>query len=644
MGVRRAACVGVLLGGALGACGDPPEHEVIADRVAEGIPEATVDDVADAVGLPDDLSLFEEAVERIAVAFGSKARPAFTPRPPLAPALAAAGDRWPEALLAGLVRAKGEPCVVWTTLILGDEGGHPGAVELRARPEGRLDAELLALVLADTTASELWSFALSNLVRPESASVRDDLVEYVLDSRHDQSRRRQVLLRLVQLEAGVPERIDDLLYLPGGGMDHVAATVAAIGGRPVSISLVVDLAERMASSKFEPAIPDGHSLVELVAHAALVLCPDDADAVAAARGFLGDESTPFADPVVAQAADQSLRRAVAAGLRRLMESSPELSDTPFESDRRLARERAEALVAAAPESMSELAGLADDQIDLATAALSVYGRPHVATAESFERMMILLERDVRAASGPDAIVGALRARLCGPTRRMSGVGHNGLASDLAAVMYLQCGNSVGGSVLWTAVADRLELPIRPVSFPGHVAVVWDDGTRRMILETTQFAEERNPEFYREFEPLADLQDAPAAQVLRPLSETGLLACLLSNTGLSSVAPWLRVTDDSRRAGLADAELALVLDADNRRAVAVAATLGAQLDQIARDRTLERLDAIAKSSAHSSLERLGFAEAYLACNEAAKADAQLRLVEERHAADPRVAALRAKIGR
>lgn len=642
MGIRLATCAGMLLGGALVACGDPPQHEVIADRVSEGVSSSTVDDVALAVGLRDDPSLFGAAVQRVAESLGARPKSVFGPYPPLAPALEAAGDRWPEALLAGLVRAKGEHDIM--SLIPGDEGGHAGAVELRARPAGRLDAELLALVVADTTTSELWSFALSNLVRPESAAVRDDLVEYVLDMRHDPSRRRQVLLRLLQLQAGVPDRLDDLLYLAGGGMDEVTATVAAIAGRPVAISLVVDLAERVAGSKYVPAIPDGGPLVELAAHAALVLCPDDADAVAAARGILGDELIPFADPVVRPDSDQSLRVAVAAALRRVMENSPELSDTPFERDRRRARERADALVAAAPEAITDLAGVPDDRIDLATAAFAFSRRPHVVTAEQFERMMILLERDVRAVSGPEAVIAALRARLCGPTRRLSHVGYDGVASNLATVMYLQCGNCVGGSILWTAVGERLDLPIRPVCFPGHVAVVWDDGTRRMILETTQFAEERDLDFYRAMEPLADLAAVPAAEVLRPLSEAGLLSCLLSNSGLEVTAPWVRASDETSRIGLVHVRRALVLDPGNRIAVTVGALLAAGLDDEERIRALGRLNAAAEDPACSSYERFGFAKAYLACGEVARADAQLRMVERNHADDPRVEALREEIER
>jgi tetratricopeptide (TPR) repeat protein len=58
-----------------------------------------------------------------------------------------------------------------------------------------------------------------------------------------------------------------------------------------------------------------------------------------------------------------------------------------------------------------------------------------------------------------------------------------------------CGNCMGLSSLYLAVAERLELPIRGVEAPAHVFVRWDDGTFRRNIEATERGVEHDDRWY-----------------------------------------------------------------------------------------------------------------------------------------------------
>lgn len=619
--MRRASALLAVLVAALVACGRPSEKA----PDAAGWRGARIETEAD----------FERFVEDVVRSVAEPGLPPISPEG-LAEIERTAGDRWPEALLAVLRGVHGGDAPVAITPSAEEDRRDPLVARLLERPAGSLDDELVSIVMDRDEAPALRRVALAALCRPESAGAVDALVDVVLDSAEDPEFREAVLLRLPRLDRELPERLDDLLWLPFHGLDERAAVVLATCGRPVAPSLLIDVSRRLAAPELSPA--GKLDLVIAVARAAVRLAPDDEGARQALRRILTEG--PWNR--------RHARRAVADAIQHWANAHPASMDSAFELDRAQAREAARRATVRAPKRITELAGRPDDEIDLPVAALVATDAPSRVTMERFERMVLLLRRDVaRISAGGepprDAVLACLRRRLHGPRRRLDGIGTDGYATDLADVLRLQHGNCLGLTLLWVAVGERLDLPLRPVGMPGHTAVVWSDERGDVILETTAEAVPRAPEHYRTLEPLAVREGDSGDDLLRPISETDLLAGLMSNVSAELRAGVVagRRTDPQaqreRAARLARDALVLAPDDVNACVNLALAVGGLGKDGVAEAHAV--LDAAAARDDLTPLDRLVLAHAFYECGRRESASRLLAPVAERFPDDARVRTLR-----
>jgi tetratricopeptide (TPR) repeat protein len=98
---------------------------------------------------------------------------------------------------------------------------------------------------------------------------------------------------------------------------------------------------------------------------------------------------------------------------------------------------------------------------------------------------------------------------------------------LSSVLRDGAGSCVGRTLLYLAVAERLELPLHAVEAPGHVFVRWDDGKVLRNVEVTDRGAEHPDSWYVEAHSI-DPRDVEVGVFLANVSKRRVLSMLLSN--------------------------------------------------------------------------------------------------------------------
>jgi regulator of sirC expression with transglutaminase-like and TPR domain len=140
-------------------------------------------------------------------------------------------------------------------------------------------------------------------------------------------------------------------------------------------------------------------------------------------------------------------------------------------------------------SIDEVMALPEREIDLGRAALLVAaelsaGKDVAAELVKFERLVKDAARQIgRGGNARDALDELNNLLLVG-----RGVGYHQASSapdfDISEVLTRQRGNCLNCTMLYLAVAQRLELKLHAVVIPGHIFMRYDDGKHSFNLEPT----------------------------------------------------------------------------------------------------------------------------------------------------------------
>lgn len=212
-----------------------------------------------------------------------------------------------------------------------------------------------------------------------------------------------------------------------------------------------------------------------------------------------------------------------------------------------------------PATLDDVLALPDDRIDLGYAALlieqSLFRRTRPATlAAKIDQIAREIAPRVATRRTPRAKLRALAWHLfVRHGFRTYGTGTSGRAHAFTATLDRGRGVCFGLSVLVTAVAQRLRMPVRIAEIPGHVFVRYDDGTNVVNLETTRRGRRESTRYYLEEYGLSD------ERFVRILSERESIALFLIQTA----GALFEVGRPAR--GRAAIERALEIDPKNPRA-------------------------------------------------------------------------------
>ncbi len=143
-------------------------------------------------------------------------------------------------------------------------------------------------------------------------------------------------------------------------------------------------------------------------------------------------------------------------------------------------------------TLDQLCALEDDQVDLATASLVIGWDLDRRSSIGYKQMQLdsiskRLGPRLAAVDDPrkkiallsDILMNEFRMMPLGTTRPR----RHGKMLDW--VLDHNRGDCVGLSVLYLGIAERLDLPLKLATAPGHVLVVWDDGDVQFYVETTR---------------------------------------------------------------------------------------------------------------------------------------------------------------
>ena len=144
-------------------------------------------------------------------------------------------------------------------------------------------------------------------------------------------------------------------------------------------------------------------------------------------------------------------------------------------------------------TLEEVLALPDEEIDLATAILILCREwdpsfDVTRSLEEIDRMALALEMRISLEDSPERIVSLINRYLFEESA------YTGLAdpsymrkleySALPRVIENKKGNCLGLSLLYLALAERLGLPFYAVAVPKHIFIRYDDGKKRINIETT----------------------------------------------------------------------------------------------------------------------------------------------------------------
>jgi len=143
-------------------------------------------------------------------------------------------------------------------------------------------------------------------------------------------------------------------------------------------------------------------------------------------------------------------------------------------------------------TLEEVLALPDEEIDLATAIMILHREwdpsfDATGSLEEIERMAVELEMQISSEDNPERVVSLINQYLFEESTYSAT--DPGLMKDLelSALPYVienRKGTCLGLSLIYLALAERLGLPFYGVAAPGHIFVRYDDGRRRINIETT----------------------------------------------------------------------------------------------------------------------------------------------------------------
>jgi len=157
-------------------------------------------------------------------------------------------------------------------------------------------------------------------------------------------------------------------------------------------------------------------------------------------------------------------------------------------------------------TLKEVLALPDEEIDLATAIMILCKEwdPSVDVTgplEEIDRMALELGVMIDPKDSPERIVNLVNQYFF-EENAYSDLGPTGPrymetfeSSALPSVIENKKGDCLGLSLLYLAVTERLGLPFYGVAAPGHIFVRYDDGKKRINIETTDKGEEGEDNWY-----------------------------------------------------------------------------------------------------------------------------------------------------
>ncbi len=387
------------------------------------------------------------------------------------------------------------------------------------------------------------------LCQSRHAAALAPLLDRVLDRHEDNALKRSILLRLHRLRVPPPARLRELMALPFGGLDLIAAATLARMGDPAGARLVLDGLDLFCSD--------------------LVLGSHFAEAAQRVAG----RTMPFdlaSVPVELRGedVDRHKREQLEPHRRALQSYLAKLSNAPP--------------VRKVPRSLDDILGKGED-FDLAAAALLLtdyHPRTARLTLDRLDRLAVFLRGKLEGVTDPNERIEILNEWLLrrrheanvsrrDPSRLSSGfrVAPGGADQDehvrrdsprvsfLPVVFERDYGNCVGYSTLFLAMGDRLELPLHGVTVPEHCFVRYDDGRTRRNIETTDGGRNRSDE-----EQLPVSRRGLGKHVfLGNLSKRQMLAVIVANHA------WSLASEHDFGGAAEAAECALRLDPDQRDA-------------------------------------------------------------------------------
>jgi regulator of sirC expression with transglutaminase-like and TPR domain len=435
-----------------------------------------------------------------------------------------------------------------STRYTADREAQPLGTWLADLGEEAPDALLLRLVADREIAFEFRVTAVIGLCRKGHVEAVSPLAAIVKNRSEDADLRKGILRRLPRIGEPLAEHVGDLVYIPFYGLDECAAAALTSVGEPLAPSLIRDGLRQVAVAHMVFA----RRACSLAQAALLIAIDDEVVRTHAAEILRVIGPARWTGPSIpSQAHKREAITNLTTAFASWVDRHPECLETDFERRRAayFASDRRKRELAVP--SIAEIAAAREDDFDLAAVAL-VHGR-HAEESlpvmlERLDRLTGLARRRIEGLEKPERIIDELnRLILPPPIRTVSWHWEDSLPSDLNTVLRQGVGNCLGLSLLYLAVAERLDLPIRCVRAPQHVFLRWDDGATRRNIEATAGGIEHPDEWYVKREGRLRIQpgDVESGLFLTPLTRREILAVLLSNLS-HSWSSALRIRDENRQ--------------------------------------------------------------------------------------------------
>jgi len=191
-------------------------------------------------------------------------------------------------------------------------------------------------------------------------------------------------------------------------------------------------------------------------------------------------------------------------------------------------------------TLEEVLALPDEEIDLATTILILskeWDASFGVTGYLKEIDRIALELAARISPGdpPERIVSLINQYLFEEnTYSVAGFDlmYDPEMSALTCVIETKQGDCLGLSVLYLALTERLRLPFYGVALPGHIFVRYDDGEKRINIETTDKGRRSEDSYYEKKYMMLYPTYRKYNFYLRNLSKRELIGSFLNNLGIA----------------------------------------------------------------------------------------------------------------
>ncbi len=424
-----------------------------------------------------------------------------------------------------------------------DRGAQPLAVALGERSTPATDEELLRMLRdADLHVTTRRRVAVA-LCRPRDPPLVSALVDVVLDRTVDPEVRRAVLVRLPRTGARAPRRLRELLYAAVGRLDVDAAGVLGAMG-DLEAPRLISTQFRISCEKTPPFagwhdydFPSLRTYWATVAMRRVVTDPPD---LVAALAHLAQVAESFAntapgaevshEPGVYNRALQT----VVDGLDPWLMAHPAVVDTEFERERKTYRESVGRRREVASSDLDGIAGRPDDEIDVAAAVLTARDPEARDWAlDRLDRLASWLRPLVDAAPSPRAKMALLQREL---VPRYEGLNAMTDPNLLRQFLLTRGGVCMTKVTAFVSIGDRLGLPLRSVSVPGHIYLRWDDGSEVFNFDPTRRGADIPDEQYIR-EQLGEDSASRYRDYVRVLDRRGVVSLNLSNSAVETFRGW-----------------------------------------------------------------------------------------------------------